>query len=114
MSTNIYESPPLYDLVFSTVRDFEEEVLFLSEIYGDLSLAPEAAADDYDGLKMKVLEIGSGPGRHIKTGEDLGILKEGSVGIDLSSEMVEYARKVAQRQESYEVGDMHTYSGGSG
>ena len=98
-STSIYDSPSLYDIVFSTVRDFEEEILFLSEIYGDLALSSAADGDGDTGLKMKVLEIGSGPGRHIKTGEELGVLKEGSLGIDLSSEMVDYARRVAQRPE---------------
>ncbi|GMH83555.1 hypothetical protein TrST_g7136 [Triparma strigata] len=90
------------------IRDFEEEALFLTEIYGDY------AQNQSDEMKIKVLEFGSGPGRHITTGFNLSILAPGSVGVDSNPLMVSYARRLSppsQPSESFELGDMCDYDG---
>ncbi|GMH72895.1 hypothetical protein TL16_g06034 [Triparma laevis f. inornata] len=102
-SHRIYDTPAIYDMNF-IIRDFEEEALFLTEIYGD------HAQNQDSSMKIKVLEFGSGPGRHITTGYGLNILKPGSIGIDSNPKMVEYA-KMRSETNTFDVGDMCDYDG---
>jgi SAM-dependent methyltransferase len=81
-------SPKVYDIAFS-FRDFEAEVAFIVEAHAKLSSQPSSISS--------FLEVGCGPARHAMLLAQCGIPRR-SVGIDLSPEMIEYARQRAAEQ----------------
>lgn len=87
----IYSAPALYDLAMG-YRNYEDEVDFLLE-----------AHKQFSGQKIRpksVIELASGPGRHCMQALKSGFV-ECAVALDLSLEMVEYGKEVAQ----VELGD---------
>lgn len=81
----IYARPELYDAAFS-YRDFKEEAKFLRDMYKQHAQGVPLSA---------VLDLGCGPSRHL-----LGLAKAGvptCVGVDLSSDMLAYARGLVDK-----------------
>ena len=81
-------SPKVYDIAFS-FRDFEAEAAFIVEAHSKMS-TPASSLSSF-------LEVGCGPARHTMLLAQSGIPKR-SVGMDLSSGMIEYARERASEQ----------------
>lgn len=86
-SNRIYSNPPLYDLAFG-YRDYDKEVDFL------LKMHKEATGED----ATRILELGAGPARHsqaaLKAHENI----KNVTCIDLSPEMIVYAKELALRE----------------
>lgn len=80
---HVYSNPKVYDIAFS-FRDFESEASCILEAYSALN----------SEFPTSFLEIGCGPARHALTLAKTGILEQ-CVGMDISKEMVEYARSAA-------------------
>lgn len=99
--------PALYDLAFG-YRDYEEEVEFLLDTHKRITGKRPAT----------ILELAAGPARHclaaLQQADDI----ESATAIDLSTDMIEYAREIASeelpidRQEdfSYKCADMRSFS----
>ncbi|KAI8107370.1 hypothetical protein M9434_004304 [Picochlorum sp. BPE23] len=82
-SSTSYSNPTVYDIAFS-FRDFEAEAAFLMEAHASVRQDP----------MKSFLEVGCGPARHTLLLAEAGIQE--CVGIDASSEMINYARETAQ------------------
>ena len=80
---SVYSNPKVYDIAFS-FRDFESEASFVVEAYNAV----------HGALPTSFLEVGCGPARHSMILAGTGILQR-CVGIDMSKEMVQYARQCA-------------------
>jgi SAM-dependent methyltransferase len=88
-SSCIYSSSPkVYDIAFS-FRDFEAEAAFLLEAHGAFS----SSSSTFNSF----LEVGCGPARHALLLAQTGIPTR-CVGVDVSPEMVDYARAKADEQ----------------
>ncbi len=88
-ASDVYSlSPKVYDIAFS-FRDFEAEAAFIVEAHAKMS-SPASSMSSF-------LEVGCGPARHTMLLAQSGIPKR-SVGVDLSPEMIEYARERAREQ----------------
>lgn len=105
----IYSQPALYDLAFG-YRDFEEEVNFLWQRHLDVS----------GQTPRRILELAAGPARHAQTaltlhGDNNNI--EAVHCVDSSSDMMDYASDLVQRELSvedqekfhYHVADMRNF-----
>jgi SAM-dependent methyltransferase len=82
-SSNVYDHPEYYDLAFS-FRDFAAEVRVFEECFRRFSRIPV----------RDVLELACGTGPHM---EELARRKYRYTGLDLSPEMIAYARRRAGR-----------------
>lgn len=102
---SIYSMPALYDLAFG-YRDYSSEVDFLLQTHQRITGTPAKS----------VVELASGPSRHSIT----AVIEHESVtalAIDLSFEMVDYARNVAREELPsdlrhrfhVQVGDMRSF-----
>lgn len=97
-SASIYENPRLYDLAFS-FRDISEEC------DGLLAIAKKHGAK----AVRSVVELASGPAHHLREYARRGIA---AYGIDLSREMLGYAKALAKRDGvavSLARADMRTF-----
>ena len=102
-------SPKVYDIAFS-FRDFEAEAAFIVEAHAKMSSQSSSLSS--------FLEVGCGPARHTMLLAQSGIPKR-SVGMDLSPEMIEYARERAAEQglegrAGFVVADMTSAEGFKG
>lgn len=86
--SNIYSLPALYDLAFG-YRNYEDEVSFLIETHERLTQRPPSS----------VLELAAGPARHCLTALSQNSISA-ATAVDLSPEMVEYARTLAEEEFS--------------
>jgi SAM-dependent methyltransferase len=77
----LYDAPRYYEIAFS-FRDYEREVALLVDLHDRLG----------QGELRSVLEIASGPASHLKALHRRGIAY---TGLDLSSEMIDYASRRA-------------------
>lgn len=79
----VYSNPKVYDIAFS-FRDFASEAAFVLEAHYAM----------HSKFPKSFLEIGCGPARHSLALAETGLV-ERCVGIDVSKEMVEYAKASA-------------------
>lgn len=99
LHSEIYRLPLYYDIAFD-FRDIPQQADFLEEVFGD------ATGRDPDSI----IDLGCGPGYFVEEFANRG---KRSTGIDISPEMIEYARrKISKKHLTTEliVGDFLDFS----
>jgi len=99
----IYSRPALYDLAFG-YRNYEEEVKFLLDVHDEYTLGDNIDGNDSsNSISRHIIELAAGPARHSITSlRNYPTLVSSCTAIDLSQEMMEYSKEVADE----ELGDV--------